>query len=446
MARVTSEIIARVDDGVGHLTLDRPRALNALGYTMLGEIADVLDAWRLDPTVRLVLLDGAGDRGFCAGGDVRELHASVVAGRQADARRYFRREYAVDAALAELPVPVVTIMDGITMGGGVGLGAHAPVRVVTERSRVAMPETRIGFTPDVGGSWLLARAPGRLGEMLALGAVTMDAADAIVAGLADHYVPSERLPVLVADLAALAAAGVDPLDVEDVREVVRRHALPAPVSGLVARRSVIDAVYSAPTVPEVVARLRAAAADGDEHAGAEADELERLSPTAVTVALAAVRSARTLPDLRSALEQEYRLVSWFVDTQPDLVEGIRAQVVDKDRDPSWRPATLAEVDPGVGATALAYEPAEALWDDALSPRLARRAVEAVARRFSEDEPTPAELTELIDDLVVELVERHDDGGMVVHLADSCGGHFLDGYWPAVRFDAVGDVVEVTVES
>ncbi|SDF37032.1 enoyl-CoA hydratase [Cellulosimicrobium cellulans] len=443
---MTSEILARVDDGVGHLTLDRPRALNALGYSMLGEIADVLDEWRVDPTVRLVLLDGAGDRGLCAGGDIRELHASVVAGRQADARRYFRREYAVDAALAELPVPVVTIMDGITMGGGVGLAAHAPVRVVTERSRVAMPETRIGFTPDVGGSWLLARAPGRLGEMLALGAVTMDAADAIHAGLADHYVPSERLPVLGADLAALASAGVDPLDVEAVRDVVRRHALPTPVSGLVARRTAIDAAYAADTVPQIVARLRAAAADGDERAGAEADELERLSPTAVTVALAAVRSARALPDLRAALAQEYGLVCWFVDTQPDLVEGIRAQVVDKDRDPSWRPATLEEVDPALGAEALAYVPAEALWDDALGPRLARRAVEAVVRRFSEGEPTPDELAEARDDLVVELVERHEDGSIVVHLADTCGEHFLDGYWPAVRLDAVGEVVEVTVES
>jgi len=446
VARVTSEIIARVDDGVGHLTLDRPRALNALGYAMLGEIADVLEEWRVDPTVRVVLLDGAGDRGLCAGGDVRALHASIVAGEQAEARRYFRREYAVDAALAELPVPVVTIMDGITMGGGVGLGAHAPVRVVTERSRVAMPETRIGFTPDVGGSWLLARAPGRLGEMLALGAVTMDAADAIFVGLADHYVPSERLSVLAADLAALATAGVDPLDVEGVREVVRRHALPAPVSRLVTRQAAIEAAYAADTVPEILARLRAAAQDGDEQSGAEADELERLSPTAVTVALAAVRSARDLPDLRAALEQEYGLVSWFVDTQPDLVEGVRAQLVDKDRDPSWRPATLAEVDPGLGAEALAYVPAEPLWDDALSPRLARRAVEAVVRRFSEDEPTAEELAEAAADLVVELVRRRDDGGTVVHLADSCGGHFLDGYWPAVRFDAVGDVVEVTVES
>ena len=443
---MTSEILARVDDGVGHLTLDRPRALNALGYSMLGEIADVLDEWRVDPTVPPGGPPGAAARLRGPGREPRAPLASGASARVADARRYFRREYAVDAALAELPVPVVTIMDGITMGGGVGVAAHAPVRVVTERSRVAMPETRIGFTPDVGGSWLLARAPGRLGEMLALGAVTMDAADAIHAGFADHYVPSERLPVLGADLAALASAGVDPLDVEAVRDVARRHALPAPVSGLVARRAARAAARAAGAVPELVARRRAAAADGDARAGAEADELERLSPTAVTVALAAVRSARGLPDLRAALAQEYGLVCWFVDTQPDLVEGIRAQVVDKDRDPSWRPATLAEVDPALGAEALAYVPAEALWDDALGPRLARRAVEAVVRRFSEGEPTPDELAAAHDDLVVELVERHEDGSVVVHLADTCGEHFLDGYWPAVRFDAVGDVLEVTVES
>ncbi len=444
MTRVTSEILARVDDGVGHLTLDRPRALNALGYAMLGEIADVLEEWRADPAVRVVLLDGAGERGLCAGGDVRELHASVVAGRQADARRYFRREYAVDAALAELPVPVVTVMDGITMGGGVGLGAHAPVRVVTERSRVAMPETRIGFTPDVGGSWLLARAPGRLGEMLALGAVTLDAADAIHAGLADHLVPSTRLPELLPLLAGAAASG--PLSPGDVHALVRTLAEEAPPSGLAARRAQIDDAYAAGSVPEVVQRLRAAARDGDVRAGVEADELERLSPTALTVTLAAVRSARTLSDLRSALAQEYGLVAWFVDTQPDLVEGVRAQVIDKDRDPAWRPATLAEVDPGLGATALAYAPAEALWDDVLTPRGHRRAVEAVVRRFGESEPGADELDDAASDLVPELVEPTADGGTVVHLADTCGEHFLDGYWPAVRFDAAGQVVEVTVES
>ncbi|WP_308016318.1 enoyl-CoA hydratase/isomerase family protein [Cellulosimicrobium marinum] len=358
---MTSQIIARSDTGVGHLTLDRPRALNALSFAMLGEIAAVLDAWRDDPTVRVLLLDGAGDRGFCAGGDIRELHASVAAGRPEDARRYFRREYAVDAAVAESPVPVVALMDGITMGGGIGLGGHATVRVVTERSRVAMPETRIGFTPDVGGSWLLARAPGRLGEHLALGAVTMDGADAVHAGLADHYVPSERLDLLREDLVALATAGVDPLDAQAVHAVALRHATTPPPSALAARRSRVDTCYAAATVPEIVGRLRAAGAAGDAAASAEADELEALSPTAVTVALASVRHARGLRDLRSALAHEYGVVSWFVDTRPDLVEGIRAQVVDKDRDPRWSPASLAVVDPSLGDEALAYVPPEPLW-------------------------------------------------------------------------------------
>ncbi|MBD5785134.1 enoyl-CoA hydratase/isomerase family protein [Cellulosimicrobium terreum] len=358
---MTSQIIARADDGVGHLTLDRPRALNALGYDMLGEIADTLAAWRDDPTVRVLLLDGAGDRGFCAGGDIRELYAQVVAGRRGDAHLYFRREYAVDVAVAESPVPVVAIMDGITLGGGVGLSGHATVRVVTERSRVAMPETRIGFTPDVGGSWLLARAPGCLGEHLALGAVTMDGADAVHAGLADHFVPSERLDLLRSDLVALAVAGVDPLDDEAVHEVARLHSIEPPPSALAARQARVDRCYAGATVPEIVERLRDAARAGDEAAGAEADQLGTLSPTAVTVALAGVRAARSLPDLRAALTQEYGLVTWFVDTQPDLVEGIRAQVVDKDRNPRWAPATLADVDEHVGDVALAYVPDVPLW-------------------------------------------------------------------------------------
>ena len=361
MTKVTSHIIARSDDAVGHLTLDRPEALNALRIDMLDDIAAVLDAWRVDPTVRVLLLDGAGERGFCAGGDVRALHATILAGRHHEARAYFRREYAVDAAVAESPVPVVAVMDGVTMGGGLGLAGHATVRVVTERSRVAMPETRIGFTPDVGGSWLLARAPGRLGEHLALAAVTMDGADAIHAGLADHYVPTERLGLLHDDLVALATAGVDPLDAQAVHAVALRHATVPPPSALAARQERVDRCYDAPTVPAVVERLRAEAAAGDEAAGAEADALETLSPTAVTVALAAVRSARALPDLRSALAQEYGLVAWFVDTRPDLVEGIRAQLVDKDRTPAWSPPTLADVDPGLGAHALAYVPAEPLW-------------------------------------------------------------------------------------
>ncbi len=347
-----------MDDGVGRITLDRPRAINALTEAMLAALGETLDAWRDDGAVRLVLLDGAGERGLCAGADVRALRAEVVAGRRDVARRFFRTEYAVDAALGEYPKPVVALMDGVTMGGGLGLSAHAGVRVVTERSRVAMPETRIGFTPDVGVSRLLALAPGRVGEHLALGAVTMDAGDALHVGLADHHVPSGRLGDLAAALAEVAAVG--PLSVEAAHAVVRRFATPAPPSGLAARRALIDDAYSAGTVSEIVARLRSAEGAGDPDAGAWADELGRLSPSALTVTLAAVRRARELPGLRAALAQEYGLACWFVDTQDDFVEGVRAQVVDKDRSPAWSPPALADVPADLGERALAHVPADPL--------------------------------------------------------------------------------------
>jgi enoyl-CoA hydratase len=356
---VTNELRTGVDDGVGRITLDRPRAINALTEPMLAAIGEALDAWRHDDAVRVVLLDGAGERGFCAGADVRALRAEIVAGRRGAAREFFRTEYAVNAAIGEYPKPVVAFMDGVTMGGGLGLGAHAAVRVATERSRIAMPETRIGFTPDVGVSRLLALAPGRAGEHLALGAVTMDAADAIHAGLADHHVLSGRLGDLALALTEVAAVG--PLTTEAVHAVVRRFATPAPRSGLSLNRAVIDEAYAAGTVAGIVDRLRAAARAGDHDAGEWADELDRLSPTALTVTLAAVRRARDLPDLRATLEQEYALACWFVDTQADFVEGVRAQVVDKDRSPAWRPAALTDVPDDVAASALGHTPAVPLW-------------------------------------------------------------------------------------
>src|SRR5215207_11632816 len=163
---------------------------------MIRSLTAVFDAWRYDPEVSVVVIDGAGERGFSAGGDIRELYEYAKNGGMAEALRFFRDEYRLDAAIARFPKPVVAIMDGITMGGGIGLAGHAAIRVVTERSRLAMPETRIGFTPDVGGTWLLAHAPGRLGEYLALTGASMTASDAIYAGFADHFVPSDRLSSL----------------------------------------------------------------------------------------------------------------------------------------------------------------------------------------------------------------------------------------------------------
>ena len=374
---MSDQISASVADGLGHVTLDRPQALNALSYEMIRELTDVFEAGRDDSEVGVVVLDGAGERGFSAGGDIRELYDYAANGNAAEAREFFRAEYRLDAMIARYPKPVVAIMDGITMGGGIGLAGHAAIRVVTERSRVAMPETRIGFTPDVGGSWLLARAPGELGVHLALNSRTMDAADALHAGFADAFVPSEQLPHLVQALAERADPG-SPAEI-----VMLFDETPGP-SALALARDWVDACYSAPTVAGIITRLRAFAegrataptAGGasssfplhpldpaaSAYAAAAADELETLSPTALTVTLESVRRARTLPSLEDALEQEFRLVSWFIE-QHDLREGIRAQVIDKDRAPKWSPATLDGVDPGLAAHVIDTQVHDPVWPD-----------------------------------------------------------------------------------
>lgn len=339
---MSQHISATVADGVGHVTLDRPQAINALSYEMVRELTAVFDAWRDDSEVGLVVLDGAGERGFCAGGDIRELYGYATNGGHGEAQAFFRTEYRLDAAIARYPKPVVSIMDGITMGGGIGLSGHASIRVVTERSKLAMPETRIGFTPDVGGTWLLANAPGEVGVHLALNSRVMGPADALYAGFADSYVPSESLPHLLQALAERADPG-SPAEI-----VMLFDETPPGPSQLSLARDWIDACYSAPTVGEIIARLRA---HGHPDAAAAADELDTLSPTAMSVTLESVRRARSLPNLEAALEQEFRAVTWFLG-QHDLHEGIRAQVIDKDRNPQWNPPELRDVPPGLAARVL----------------------------------------------------------------------------------------------
>lgn len=359
MARVTdaaasdSRVRARVDRALGHLTLDRPRAINALDLGMIENLAAALDAWEHDPGVDAVLLDGAGERGLCAGGDVRGLYDQIVAGDVAETAHFFRAEYALNARIAAYPKPVVVFADGVTMGGGIGLAGHAAVRVVTERSRLAMPEVRIGFTPDVGGSLLLARAPGRVGEFLALTGESMDAADAIYAGFADHLVPSERLD----DLRDALVSRADPQTASELVLLFDETAGPA---RLEAARPWIDDAFAADSVAEIIGRLRDRA---EPDARATAELLETLPPTALAVTLAAVRAARERNELRAVLAQEYGLVLWFATTQPDLVEGIRARLVDKDGAPSWSPASRDDLAPDVVTQAFAFEPALALWTD-----------------------------------------------------------------------------------
>ncbi|GAA3867756.1 enoyl-CoA hydratase/isomerase family protein [Leifsonia kafniensis] len=344
----------RVHDGIGHLTLNRPEALNALTHSMVLLLTEALTAWRDDPEVSLVVLDGAGDRGLCAGGDVRALYDNAVSGDTGASLAFLGDEYRLNAMIAEYPKPFVAIMDGVTMGGGIGLAGHAGIRVVTERSRLAMPETRIGFCPDVGGTWLLARAPGELGTYLALSSATMNGSDALALGFADYFVPSELLPHLIQAFAERADPG-------SPSEIVLLFDETPELSALAARRGWIDACFSADTVAEIIARLDDyAATHASDEVRAAADALVALSPTAVTVTLAALRQARELPGLRDALQLEYRACGWLLD-QPDLREGIRAQIIDKDRSPRWNPARLDLLAPDLAAVALQHPVAAPLW-------------------------------------------------------------------------------------
>ncbi|MFE6766811.1 enoyl-CoA hydratase/isomerase family protein [Streptomyces sp. NPDC057689] len=324
-------VLPHTEGRVRHLTLNRPRALNALNHAMVRLLAEALDAAEHDDAVVAVLLTGAGERGLCAGGDIRAVRDDALAGGSASLD-FWRDEYLLNARIARFPKPYVALMDGIVMGGGVGVSAHGSVRIVTERSRIAMPETGIGFVPDVGGTYLLSAAPGELGTHLALTGEPVGAADALLCGLADHFVPAEGLAALVAALA-------DCTTPEDVDATVERHARPAPGGVLADHRGWIDSCYAADTVEEIVDRL---AGHEDPAAKQAAATILAKAPTSLKVTLESVRRARRLGSLEAVLDQEYR-VSTAAFAGPDLVEGVRAQIVDKDRDPHWNPAELSQV-------------------------------------------------------------------------------------------------------
>lgn len=322
-------VLFRRDGRAGHVILNRPKAINALTTEMVRLMTDQLRAWADDDTVQVVVVTGAGERGLCAGGDIVALWEDAKAGGDL-AQEFWTEEYRLNAMIKDYRKPYVAIMDGIVLGGGIGVSAHGSVRVVTERSRIGMPETGIGFVPDVGGTYLLGHAPGETGTHLALTAGSVRAGDGIAVGLADHYVPSERVEEL---LAALASTPPD--------EAVARVAEEAPPSSLLEQRAWIDEAYAGDDAEQIVARLRAL---GTEDATAAADTIETRSPTSVKVTLAALRAARGMSDLHDALRQEARL-AYHCHASHDFVEGVRAQVVDKDRQPRWSPGSLAEVTP-----------------------------------------------------------------------------------------------------
>ncbi|WP_030901463.1 enoyl-CoA hydratase/isomerase family protein [Streptomyces sp. NRRL F-5126] len=322
------------------LTLNRPRALNALTHPMIGMIDAALTRWLDDPAVLAVVVAGAGDRGLCAGGDIRAVREDALDGGRTSPA-FWRDEYRLNARIARYPKPYVALMDGIVMGGGVGISAHGRVRVVTERSRVAMPETGIGLVPDVGGTHLLSRAPGELGTHLALTGAVMGAADALLCGFADHAVDSRDLPALVTALGEQTPA-----------EAVRRFTAEPAEGALAENRAWIDDCYAAGSVEEIVARLLD---HGHPSAKEAAQTILGRSPTALKATLALLRAASARESLETALDAEYR-ASCAALALPDLPEGVRAQIVDKDRRPRWDPAELAGVADADVARFLAHPP------------------------------------------------------------------------------------------
>lgn len=327
MTDESDEVLTRVDGDVGLITLNRPKAINSLNQPMVDALRAILTRWEADDAVRAVVLSGAGDRGLCAGGDVVAVYHSARKDG-VEVRKFWRDEYLLNGQIGRFPKPYVSLMDGIVMGGGVGVSAHGSVRVVTETSKVAMPEVGIGFIPDVGGAFLLSRAPGALGLHAALTGAPFSGADAIAMGFADHYVPHGELDAFTA---AVVSDGIE--------SALARYAVEPPSSELAAQRDWIDDCFAGETVEDIVAALRG-------HDAAPANDAANLiatrSPIAVSVALEAVRRAAKLDTLEDVLIQDYRVSSASARSH-DLVEGIRAQIIDKDRNPKWSPATLDAV-------------------------------------------------------------------------------------------------------
>lgn len=341
-----AQVLSRREGAAWRITLNRPRAINALGREMLRGIEQAIADAR---GASVVVLDGAGERGFCGGGDIKEISAG---GGEA----VLAAEYTLDLVLARSEVPVVGFMEGITMGGGIGLTGHARFRVVTEGSRLAMPETRIGIVPDAGGHLLLARAPGRLGELLAVTAGEMDGADAIALGFADYFVPSQRLE----ELKQALVSGEDPA------AACLRFSEPAPASRVLAAREWWDPIAEsalgdghddpesdpAGAAQRLIAALEASSAP---EAAETAATIRRVCPSSVAVTLAQLDRTRRLGlDLQQVLADDLRILGRMT-KRPDFTEGVRAQVIDKDRNPRWSPARIEDLDPAELAEILAPE-------------------------------------------------------------------------------------------
>jgi enoyl-CoA hydratase len=329
------DVIVRASRALRRVTLNRPKALNALTLDMAVTMTALLRSWAEDPAVGAILLDGAGERGLCTGGDIRVLYDAAKSGSRLP-EQFWAMEYHLNVIIARYPKPVIAIMDGMVMGGGVGLSAHAAHRVVTERSAVAMPEVGIGFFPDVGASFPLARSPGHAGTHLALTGSRIGAADAIYCGLADIHVAAARLPELPAALADCRSAA-------DARDRLHEMSTPPVLGHLPAARTWIDRCYAANTVEDIVRQLRSSDV---EDARTALHAIEKASPTSLKITLRNIRSAVSFKRVEESFQQDYRIALACI-AGHDFIEGIRATIVDKDRKPAWRPDRLEGVTPDI---------------------------------------------------------------------------------------------------
>lgn len=326
---MSDDIHIRITGNAGRITLTRPDALNAMTYDMCLAIGEALERWRNDQNVKLVVIDAEGSKSFCAGGDIAELYRTGRAGDYEYGRKFWRDEYRINAKIKRYPKPYVALMDGIVMGGGVGISAHGSHRIVTENTMFAMPECGIGLVPDVGGNWLLSRAPGLSGEYLATTGARLGAADCIHAGIADTYIPEDRLGELVKRL-----------ETDGDLSAITELAETAPDGELAANQDKIDTYFRSGDMAAIVAKLEAS--DG-EWEKSTAKLVRRNCPLSVACAAEIVKRSRNAATIEEVLALEYRF-TWRSMETGDFLEGIRAQIIDKDRSPNWNPARLEAID------------------------------------------------------------------------------------------------------
>jgi len=323
-----ADIDIRITGKAGRITLTRPEALNALTYEMALAIEAALDEWAEDPAIELVVIDAEGDRAFCAGGDIQQMYDTAKTGDFEYGRKFWRDEYRMNAKLFNFPKPYVAFMQGFTMGGGVGIACHGSHRIVCENSQIAMPECSIGLVPDVGGSWLLARAPGHVGEFIGCTAARMDPGNAIYAGFADYFIPRAAWPGLIETLEATGHVSA-----------IDATATTGPMATLKRDQAQIDRNFNGRTVADIIRGFK-----GTPWEQAAEKALRRNCPLSVESTLELVRRVRGLDTIEGALGMEYRF-TYRSASEGDFVEGIRAAIIDKDRNPQWNPATLEEVTP-----------------------------------------------------------------------------------------------------